>query len=159
MGRFDVLPTPILSRVGKLPTIAEALELSKMPKKEEPAEEVSEYAPAEAADIRTGAHLYFAEPFASVISGMFRERNRQAGKGYNAEHDAQHSLEEWAQLFGQHYREALRLAKTGNQELFFHEVEQGAALYMAALEAMVSNRAGEYTTKEAANETPKQVQG
>lgn len=126
-----------------------------MPKQPEPAEEVSEYSPADASDIMIHAHFYFAEPFATVVGGMFQERNRQVGKGYNAEHDSQHSLEEWAQMFGQHYREALRLAKTGNEELFFHEVTQGAALYMAAMESLVSNRAGENTTKEAANQAPK----
>lgn len=135
-------------------------ELARMPKQEEPKEAVSEHGTENAITyISAGGNLYFAEPLATVVSGMFRERSRQADKGFNAAHDAQHSFEEWAQMFGQHYREALRLAKTGNEELFFREVEQGAALHMAALEAMVSNRAGEHTTKATANQSPRQPRG
>lgn len=101
-------------------------------------------------------HMYFAEPFASVITDGFRERHRQVTeKGYNAEHDSQHSMEEWAQMFGAHYREALRLAKTGNAELFQAEVVQGFALYMACMEALKANLAGQFTTKETANREPK----
>lgn len=127
---------------------------------DEPAEQVSEHEPVVTGEVLEQTHMYFAEPFATVISGALRERMRQATeKGYNAEHDSQHSLEEWAQLFGQHYREALRLAKTGNVELFRNEVNQGLALYMACMEALTANLAGEYTTKEAARKEPKRAEG
>lgn len=94
-------------------------------------------------------HLYLTEPFATVVSSILRERLRQVAKlEYTAEHDAQHTPEEWAQMIGKHYREALKIAKAGHLYLFRAELIQGAALYMAALEALALDLSGRGSASE-----------